>query len=128
MLSSTFTLPSAGPVIHVHEIPPTAAMRRWTVSVDGGLALFSCAPWLEDHTADRVLPRLWPGRGFGVSDTDAPGLAAAVAETMKAPAYWTASHRVGRRWQDHLPIALPDLRGLRIRLTAHLRAATPDRV
>ncbi|PKV97596.1 hypothetical protein ATK30_8582 [Amycolatopsis echigonensis] len=162
MLSSTFTLPSAGPVIHMHEIPPTAAMRRWTVSVDGGLALFRCAPWLEDHTADRVLPRLWPGRGFGVSDTDAPGLAAAVAETMKAPAYWTASHRVGRRWQDqpwapprldpddrflylagpcgkpddtagyrpayHLPIALPDLRGLPIRLTAHLRAATPDRV
>ncbi|WP_034287997.1 hypothetical protein [Amycolatopsis benzoatilytica] len=141
----------------MYEIPPTAAMQRWSVSVDGFRAIFACAPWLEDPTADRVLPRLWPGRGLGVSDADTAGLAAAVAETMKAPSYWTASHRGGRSWQEqpwsvarrdhdegfvyfagpcgepeptagyrpayHLPLALRDLRGLRIRLAAYLRAA-----
>ncbi|MBB1154666.1 hypothetical protein H4281_16110 [Amycolatopsis sp. DR6-1] len=142
-------------MVAMYEIPPTAAMQRWSVSVDGSHAIFACAPWLEDHTADRVLPRLWPGRGLGVSDADAAGFAAAIAETMKAPNYWTASHAAARAWQDqpwsparrdhddgfvyfagpcgepgvaagyrpayHLPLALRDLRGLRIRVAAYLR-------
>ncbi|MFD2472887.1 hypothetical protein [Amycolatopsis silviterrae] len=141
----------------MYEIPPTAAMQRWSVSVDGSRAIFACAPWLEDHTADRVLPRLWAGRGLGVSDADAAGFGAAIAEVMKAPSYWIASHAAGRGWQEqpwavarrdqddgfvyfagpcggdggvvgyrpayHLPLALRDLRGLRIRVAAYLRGA-----
>lgn len=141
----------------MYEIPPTAAMQRWSVSIDGPRAIFACAPSLEDPTADRVLPRVWPGRGLGVSGPDVAGFAAAVAETMKAPRYWIASHAAVRGWQDqpwslarrdhddgfvyfagpcggleptagyqpayHLPLALPDLRGLRIRLAHYLHTA-----
>nr|WP_239071976.1 hypothetical protein [Amycolatopsis sp. SID8362] len=74
-------------------------MQRWSVSVEGDHALFSCAPWLEGSAAG-VLPRIWPGRGMGVSDVDGQGLLAAVAETMKTPRYWIASRQQAGAWQD----------------------------
>jgi hypothetical protein len=63
-------------------------MERWTVRVDQGEAIFSCAPLVEDHTAARALPRVWAGRGLGVPDVDVPGLIASLGEVMKTPAYW----------------------------------------
>ncbi|WP_326954091.1 hypothetical protein [Amycolatopsis sp. NBC_01286] len=67
---------------------PTRAMERWTVRTEGTEAVFSCAPLVEDHTAARALPRVWAGRGLGVSDVDLSGLIAALGEVMKTPAYW----------------------------------------
>ncbi|WP_406635299.1 hypothetical protein [Amycolatopsis sp. WGS_07] len=141
----------------MYEIPPTAAMRRWAVTIDGDLAVFRCAPRSEEPSAVRVLPRMWPGRGLGVSDADVRGLAAAVAEAMRRPGYWIARRRAGRPWEEQpwgaahwdaeegfvyvsgpcgipggavgyrpvyrFPVALRDLRGLRIRLAAYLDAS-----
>ncbi|GAA1033376.1 MULTISPECIES: hypothetical protein [Amycolatopsis] len=140
----------------MYEIPPTAAMRRWAVTIDNDLAAFRCAPRSEGPPDVRVLPRVWPGRGLGVSEADVRGLAAAVAEAMKTPGYWIARRRAGRPWEDQpwgsvhrdaeegfvyvsgpcgirggsagyrpvsrFPVALQDLRGLRIRLTDCLQA------
>ncbi|WP_410626728.1 hypothetical protein [Amycolatopsis sp. cmx-8-4] len=69
-------------------ICPTRAMERWTVRTEGTEAVFSCAPLVEDHTAARALPRVWAGRGLGVSDVDLSGLIASLGEVMKTPAYW----------------------------------------
>lgn len=138
----------------MYVIPVTAAMQRWSVSVEAGVALFACAPSIEDHTAVRVLPRMWPGRGLGLAGTDVAGLLASVGEVMKTPLYWISRYELLRSWdaepwtaarQDpddgfvyvsgpcgqadgsvgyrpvyHLPVALADVRGLRIRLGAHL--------
>ncbi|WP_344854680.1 hypothetical protein [Amycolatopsis ultiminotia] len=143
----------------MYVIPATAAMRRWSVSIETGVAVFGCAPSIEDHTAARVLPRMWPGRGLGVTGTELSGLLASIAEVMKTPCYWIARREVSGAWDAqpweparadpdddfvyvpgpcgridgsagyrpvyHLPVALADLRGLRIRLGAHLRTGTP---
>jgi hypothetical protein len=64
----------------------------WTVTVwpDAGTASFAAAPHAEDHTARYGLPRVWPGRGLGVSAVDLPGLGLVLGEVMKTTAYLTA--------------------------------------
>ncbi|MFF0147462.1 hypothetical protein ATK36_6211 [Amycolatopsis sulphurea] len=142
----------------MYVIPVTATMQRWSVSIEAGKAVFACAPAVEDHTAARVLPRMWPGHGLGVLGADVPGLLASVGEVMKAPLYWISRYDGARAWDTqpwtvvredpddgfvyvggpcgpadssvgyrpvyHLPVALTDVRGLRIRLGAYLRAAS----
>jgi hypothetical protein len=69
------------------------AMRRWTVEVSEDVAIFSGAPQVEDHTAARGLPRVWPGRGLGLPESELQGFTAALAEVMKTHAYWHARSR-----------------------------------
>lgn len=66
------------------------AMRRWTVEVSEDVAIFSGAPQVEDHTAARGLPRVWPGFGLGLPEDELTGFLAALAEVMKTHAYWHA--------------------------------------
>lgn len=142
-------------------ITATRDMQRWSAEVSEESVTFRCAPHLEDHTAASALPRVWPGRGLGISEIDLRGLTTAIAEVMKTNAYWRARHRagtqdgrgertvwsvprrddedgfvyltgpcghptgeVGYRPAVAFDLLLPEIRGLRIRLTAYLHPPT----
>jgi hypothetical protein len=147
-------------------ITSVRAMRPWTVEVSREDATFNGVSHIDDHTAVRGLPRVWPGHGLGLHEGDLAGFTAALAEVMKTPAYWQARSRhgaggltgrggaedwsvphrdadddfvyllgpgeyraaeIGFRPAATFTVALPDVRGLRIRLTAYLLAVTPRR-
>ncbi|WIY06668.1 hypothetical protein QRX60_23500 [Amycolatopsis mongoliensis] len=115
------------------------------MQLDDTDAVFTCAPSVEDHTAARVLPRVWPGRGLGLPKQDIPGFVAALGEVMKTRRYWQERQAKGTRadpddgfgyvsgpcsrWENtagYRPVysfsaPLPDVRGLRIRFSAYLR-------
>ncbi|MFB9927981.1 hypothetical protein ACFORO_19820 [Amycolatopsis halotolerans] len=139
----------------MYEIPPTAAMRDWAVAIDGDLAAFRCASRSEPLVLPRMWPGRGLGvrdadvRGLAAAVSEAmktPGywLARRRAGCPWEEQPWGAAHRdaeegfvyvpgpcgtpgdaVGYRPACRFPVALRDLRGLRIRLAACLHACVP---
>ncbi|RSD11525.1 hypothetical protein [Amycolatopsis eburnea] len=132
-----------------HEFDALATeSARWTRHYAGGEVTFGCPGRPPERT-----PRVWGGRGLGLPEAELPRFARQLARAMKHPAYWEArvpgavqrwsrgryddedgfvyflgpcTH--GDPWPGYRPahaftIALPDVRGLRIRLAAYLAAA-----
>ncbi|WP_410595564.1 hypothetical protein [Amycolatopsis sp. lyj-23] len=121
-------------------------MAPWSAAVDGRDAVFSYVP--EVGAQPRIQPHAWRGRSVLVPVAAVPGLAAAVEAVLES----TATAKVGGldRWSrarvdritecvyfdgpvlaggrnGHTPVrtlfvAVADLRGLRLRLTAYLAA------
>lgn len=123
-------------------------IQAWAFRTAGGSAFFAPLPGPEP-LAHR-LPQTWRRWGLVVPEDRLAGFATALGEVMKLPAYWVARHacadkRAGDadRWAlpyldedqvvhvagpcdvdstSRFAIALPHVRGLRIRLSAYLRA------
>lgn len=129
-----------------HEFDALATeSARWTRHYAGGAVTFGCPARTPERT-----PRVWSSRGLGLAEAELPRFARQLARVMKHPAYWEArvpgavqrwspgryddedgfvyflgpcTH--GDPWPGYRParaftIALPHVRGLRIRVAAYL--------
>ncbi|SFW87509.1 hypothetical protein [Amycolatopsis australiensis] len=128
--------------------PPFSAVARktWTRRYTDGAVVFGRSARPPERA-----PRVWSGRGLGLPESELPEFAAQLKRVMKHEAYWRARGDARQRWspgryddedgfvyfagpctqRDPWPgyrptseftVALPHVRGLRIRVAAHLAA------
>ncbi|WP_326565429.1 hypothetical protein VSH64_26645 [Amycolatopsis rhabdoformis] len=120
----------------------------WSVLVGEAEVVFGRV--LRPGEGEPELPRVWAGRGLGLRDEDVPPFVGALGEVMGTPQFWQArgagrgseqiwsvpltrngftyvtgpcgrwNNTVGHRPTETFAVALADVRGLRIRLAAHL--------
>ncbi|WP_329066233.1 hypothetical protein [Amycolatopsis sp. NBC_01480] len=78
----------------------TGPLRHWAPEVGDAEVAFAC-PSLPGAPAD-ALPRVWPGRGLGLPETDVPGLVTALGTVMATPQFWRARRSGAGRGSEQI--------------------------